>query len=85
MEKRTPHCKLTKVKSLITEGSVAITGSALKSGDLIGFDAAKIIVTVMALTTKDFFKSMTSYNDHTVWHDVYTPSTLTVDIYQTCA
>jgi motility quorum-sensing regulator/GCU-specific mRNA interferase toxin len=35
----------------------------------------------MALTTADFCKSMTTYGDHTVWQDVYRPSTQAGDVY----
>ncbi len=36
---------------------------------------------VMALTTADFYKSMTTHADHTVWQDVYHPKTLAGDVY----
>ncbi len=35
----------------------------------------------MALTVKDFYKSMTSYNDHTQWQDVYRPSVDGIKLY----
>jgi motility quorum-sensing regulator / GCU-specific mRNA interferase toxin len=28
---------------------------------------------VIALTSRDFYKSMTTYADHTLWQDVYRP------------
>jgi motility quorum-sensing regulator/GCU-specific mRNA interferase toxin len=40
-----------------------------------------MLAVVMALTTADFYKSMTSYGDHTVWQDVYRPSTQAGDVY----
>jgi motility quorum-sensing regulator/GCU-specific mRNA interferase toxin len=36
---------------------------------------------VMALTPADFYKSMTTYVDYTVWQDVYRPSTEVGDLY----
>jgi motility quorum-sensing regulator/GCU-specific mRNA interferase toxin len=33
------------------------------------------------LTTADFYKSMTTFGDHTVWQDVYRPSTQAGDVY----
>jgi motility quorum-sensing regulator/GCU-specific mRNA interferase toxin len=30
---------------------------------------------VLALTPRDFYKSMTTYNNHRVWQDVYHPAT----------
>lgn len=35
----------------------------------------------MALTPADFYKSMTTHADHTVWRGVYRPSTKTGDVY----
>ena len=35
----------------------------------------------MALTSKDFYKSMTTHNDHTVWQDVYRPTTDAGEVY----
>jgi hypothetical protein len=46
MEKRTPHCKLVVVKNLLAAGKVRATVSALAGG--------------AALTTRDFYKSMTT-------------------------
>jgi motility quorum-sensing regulator/GCU-specific mRNA interferase toxin len=37
--------------------------------------------TVMALTSADFYKSMTAHADHTVWQDVYRPTTPSGDLY----
>jgi motility quorum-sensing regulator/GCU-specific mRNA interferase toxin len=36
---------------------------------------------VMALTPADFYKSMTTHADHTVWQDVYRPGTQAGDVY----
>jgi len=36
---------------------------------------------VLALASKDFYKSMATYNDHTVWQDVYRPKTQYGDVY----
>ena len=36
---------------------------------------------VMALTPADFYKSMTTHADHTVWQDVYRPNTQAGDVY----
>jgi motility quorum-sensing regulator / GCU-specific mRNA interferase toxin len=81
MEKRTPHCRLSVVKALIQDGKVRITLSALMGGAALGFDADGLIGVVMALTTKDFYKSMTSHADHRIWQDVYRPSTSAGEVY----
>jgi motility quorum-sensing regulator/GCU-specific mRNA interferase toxin len=36
---------------------------------------------VLALTMKDFYKTMTTHTDHKVWQDVYHPVTRTGEIY----
>ncbi len=36
---------------------------------------------VMALKPTDFYKSMTTYADHTIWQDVYRPKTPAGDVY----
>ncbi|MFO0255055.1 MAG: type II toxin-antitoxin system MqsR family toxin [Betaproteobacteria bacterium] len=36
---------------------------------------------VMLLTPDDFYKSMTTHADHTVWQDVYRPNTSVGDVY----
>ena len=36
---------------------------------------------LIALTSADFHKSMTTHIDHTIWQDVYRPSTPVGDVY----
>jgi motility quorum-sensing regulator/GCU-specific mRNA interferase toxin len=81
MEKRTPHCKLAVVKSLIEAGKVRANLSAVAGGAVLGFDYAAIVGVVMALTPADFYKSMTTHADHRVWQDVYRPSTPVGKVY----
>jgi len=81
MEKRTPHCQLTVVKRLIEEGKVRSTYSALTGGAAMGFDFGGLVAVVLALTPKDFYKSMTTYADHRIWQDVYRPTTIAGDVY----
>ena len=35
----------------------------------------------MSLTVTDFYKSMTTYGDHTIWQDVYRPKTKAGEVY----
>ena len=81
MEKLTPHTKLSRIKTLIAEGKVSITVSAVTGAYLIDFDEKKIIRTVINLNSNDFYKSMTSNFDHKIWHDVYRPTVDGIDIY----
>ena len=75
MEKRTPHCKLAVVKTMLAAGKVRTTISALAGGAALGFGFEEIIGGVAALTPKDFYKSMTTHTDHRVWQDIYRPKT----------
>ncbi|WP_293996337.1 type II toxin-antitoxin system MqsR family toxin [Sphaerotilus sp.] len=81
MEKRTPHCKLSIVKTLVDAGKVRMTQSAVIGGRLLGVDEDGIVSTVLALTPQDFYKSMTTHADHRLWQDVYRPRTAVGDVY----
>ena len=81
MEKRTPHCKLAVIKTLLAAGKVRATVSALSGGAALGFGFEEIIGVVAALTPRDFYKSMTTQADHRIWQDVYRPKTQAGDVY----
>lgn len=40
-----------------------------------------MLAVVAALTPADFYKSMTTHADYTVWQDVYRPNTQVGDVY----
>ena len=71
MEKRTPHTPLHTVQALVKEGRVRVTKAALIGARQIGCDHDDIIENVLALSMKEFYKSMTTNADHTIWQDVY--------------
>ncbi len=71
MEKATPHCKLSVVKALVGAGHVRTTRSAREGAVALGLDFDGMLAGVMALTSADFQKSMTTHADHRVWQDVY--------------
>jgi len=81
VEKGTPHCTLPAVKRLISEGKVRMTRTALVGAANLRFDALAVIETVMAMQPADFYKSMTTYEDHKVWPDVYRPHTSAGEVY----
>lgn len=66
---------------MIEVGKVRTTKSALECGAALGFDLDGIVRVVMALSAKDFHKSMTTHADHRVWQDVYRPTTPHGEIY----
>ncbi len=81
MEKRTPHCKLPIIKALIEADKLRMTASAVAGAQALGFDRVDMIDVVLALSSSDFFKSMTTHGDHRIWQDVYRPKTPAGDLY----
>ena len=81
MEKRTPHCRLAVVKTLVGAGKVRATVSALAGGAALGFGFEEIVGVIAALTPRDFYKSMTTHVDHHIWQDVYRPKTPAGEVY----
>jgi motility quorum-sensing regulator/GCU-specific mRNA interferase toxin len=72
MEKRTPHCKLSVIKALVAQGQVRATGSAYNGARELGInDLAGMCAVILALQPADFYKSMTTHADYTIWQDVY--------------
>lgn len=71
MEKTKPHCPLSTVKNLIASGQVRATATAIMDAHHLGFDNEAMYQEVLRLEPSDFYKSMTTYHDHTVWQDVY--------------
>lgn len=81
MEKKTPHCKLPYLKTLIEAGKVRATYAALAGANELGLELSDMLAVLMALTPADFYKSMTTHADHEIWQDVYRPSTQAGDVY----
>jgi motility quorum-sensing regulator / GCU-specific mRNA interferase toxin len=81
MEKGIPHCKLAVVKALVETGRVRTTHAARVGATELGFGLSDMLAVVMALTPADFYKSMTTHADHTIWQDVYRPCTSAGDVY----
>ena len=76
MEKGLPHCKLQVVKALVEAGQVRATASAFNGArELAINDLAGMCAVVLALTSADFYKSMTTHADHRIWQDVYRAKT----------
>jgi motility quorum-sensing regulator/GCU-specific mRNA interferase toxin len=81
MEKPTPHCPLSRAKTLIRAGKVRSTFSALAGAAALGFSFDGMVEVVLDLTPRDFYKSMTTYADHKIWQDVYRPTTNAGEVY----
>ena len=75
MEKSTPHCKLSLIKTMIRAGKVRTTRTAPEGATRLGLNFDGMLAVIQALSSSDFYKSMTTHEDHRVWQDVYRPST----------
>lgn len=75
MEKNSPHHDLEKFKAEAAAGKVRFTKTAIRGVQDLGLNRAEALETLTALDLADFYKSMTSYNDHTQWQDVYRKDT----------
>lgn len=72
MEKHTAHCKLHIVKALIEAGRVSATTTATAGARAVGVNTLQgMCDVVLTLTTKNFYKSMTTHANHRIWQDVY--------------
>lgn len=82
-EKRRPHYALAAIQALVAErGVAAFTRSALDGGRAMGLTSAEMLDVVAALTMSNFYKSMTTHQDHRVWQDVYhAPTPVDVEAY----
>ena len=81
MEKRKPHSPLPVHHTLVEQGQVRATMTALSGAAAMDLGFEDMLNVIRALTTGDFYKSMTSHADHRIWQDVYQPSTAAGDIY----
>ena len=71
MEKRIAHYSLSKIKELIAKKKYVVTLSARQSYTALGLEDDEVLKVIDGLKPKDLYKSMTSYNNHQLWHDVY--------------
>ena len=56
-------------------GKVRLTRAAMRGASAMNIGPQGVHEVLLRLTPVDFYKSMTSYSNHTVWHDVYRPAT----------
>lgn len=72
MEKRTPHYSLTDIQTVVaTPASRPFTATALRGGLELGLSEPDMRQIVLALSRREFYKSMTTHADHKEWQDVY--------------
>ena len=82
-EKRKPHYVLATIQSLAAgQGVAAFTKSALDGGRAMGLTSVEMLGVIASLSRSEFYKSMTTHQDHRVWQDVYhAPTPVGVDAY----
>ena len=73
MEKRIAHFRLDSIHTLVSANQFALTHSARSGMSRLQCDRNDLKQVLLALTRKDFYKSMTSHADHRLWQDVYRP------------
>ncbi|MCP1621427.1 type II toxin-antitoxin system MqsR family toxin [Pseudomonas nitroreducens] len=74
MEKRTPHHKLPLIRLAIAGRRYRFTRVALEGALELGLESTEqVLAVITGLTSADFYKSMTTYADHSIWQDVYHP------------
>jgi len=72
MEKKTPHCDLSGFQlEFTTPLKLRMTLSSERSAADLWLSLADVITVIQSMRRAHFYKSMTTYADHTTWHDVY--------------
>jgi motility quorum-sensing regulator / GCU-specific mRNA interferase toxin len=72
MEKRRPSHDLAAIKRVLGSAErLAVTGTALRDAQALGFTRHGIALTIRGIDRSMFVKSMTTYADHRAWQDVY--------------
>jgi motility quorum-sensing regulator/GCU-specific mRNA interferase toxin len=78
VEKRTPHYDIVRIQADVARlGVAAFTKTALDGGRMMGLTTAEMLAIIASLSRREFYKSMTAYGDHRIWHDVYHAATAT--------
>jgi motility quorum-sensing regulator/GCU-specific mRNA interferase toxin len=72
MEKFVPHFDLPKIQAIVVGLKQAgFTKTALDGGRGMGLTTNEMLAVIASLRRTNFYKSMTTHADHTVWQDVY--------------
>ena len=72
MEKFRPHYDLRTVQAIVADPrSQPFTVTALRGGLALGLNEREMRQVVVALSPRDFYKSMTTDRDSRFWQDVY--------------
>lgn len=76
MEKRARHYDLEEIKEIVRRRGIHVfSRTARENGLCMGLTHAQLIEVVLDLHRSNFYKSMTTMHDSTLWQDVYHSST----------
>jgi motility quorum-sensing regulator/GCU-specific mRNA interferase toxin len=72
VEKRRPHHNLRAIKTaLSTVAALRLTETATQCAERLGLTLRDVVGIIQGTTASQFYKSMTSAGDSTIWQDVY--------------
>lgn len=71
MRRSVPKYDLATIQTMIVAGDFRITSSAMIDAAMIDYDSKDIKRIVLTLQTDDFYKSMPSHKNESIWQDVY--------------
>lgn len=81
-EKRKAHYPLDAIKAAFADPATLNRSFVSRQGaDDLGLDDSAVVAVIQALTAADLDKSMTSHVDHTIWQDVYKPTSNGTELY----
>lgn len=72
MDKRRPTYDLESIKAEFCEvARLRMTRTARNNAFALGFSLRDVVSVIQSMTRKQFYKSMTSHADSSLWQDVY--------------
>ena len=76
MDKLRPHDDLVQVQAEVAaQGVAAFTKTAIDGGRAMGLTTREMLAVIANLGPSNFYKSMTTLANHTLWQDVYRAAT----------
>ena len=72
---------MSNIKELIAKKKYVVTLSARQSYTALGLADDEVLTVINDLKAIDLYKSMISYNNHLLWHDVYHSSHKGIELY----
>ena len=71
-EKKKPTYDLESIKEeFCTVKTLRMTRTARNDAFELGLGLQQVVAVIQSITRQQFYKSMTSNNDHRIWQDVY--------------